>query len=188
MATELESKSLNGEHAEEHAEAPPMASEKMTRIRELIFGQQMREYGHNLQTVDTELARLQEEIQRLAAELQEINRQQAQQIQRSENRLAEQIREIDERLTQQIQNGKRRQEQIAQEARQLLHAQGDALRQELRSSTAELDERKVDRFALGEFFVQLGTNLKENHSHLEAIQLFTELTGETNHHEPHNGV
>lgn len=168
-------------------ETGSVETEKVQRIRDLIFGQQMRDYSRRFDTVGAELAHLQQEINRLTNDLQEQMRRHAQQIQQAEDRLGGQLRALDERLTQQVQEGERRRERQTQELRQLVHELGDAVRHELHSAAAGLDERKADRFALGEFFVRLGASLKENHADLEAADLLEQLTrdvemGESNSH------
>jgi len=107
---------------------PEVGSEQeVDRIRDIIFGHQMRDYDQQFQIVRRDLERLQQELDRLA------------------ERLAEQDSSQAKRL---------------QELRQEMRRADDDLRDELRQATQTLTNDKVDRVALGELFIELGTHLK----------------------------
>jgi len=101
--------------------------QEVDRIRDIIFGHQMRDYDQQFQIVRRDLERLQQELDRLA------------------ERLAEQDSSQAKRL---------------QELRQEMRRADDDLRDELRQATQTLTNDKVDRVALGELFIELGTHLK----------------------------
>jgi sirohydrochlorin ferrochelatase len=103
------------------------APQEVDRIRDIIFGHQMRDYDQRFQIVRRDLERLQQELDRLA------------------ERLAEQDSSQAKRL---------------QELRQEMRRADDDLRDELRQATQTLTDDKVDRVALGELFIELGTHLK----------------------------
>jgi sirohydrochlorin ferrochelatase len=103
------------------------APQEVDRIRDIIFGHQMRDYDQQFQIVRRDLERLQQELDRLA------------------ERLAEQDSSQAKRL---------------QELRQEMRRADDDLRDELRQATQTLTNDKVDRVALGELFIELGTHLK----------------------------
>ena len=107
---------------------PEVGSEQeVDRIRDIIFGHQMRDYDQQFQIVRRDLERLQQELDRLA------------------ERLADQDSSQAKRL---------------QELRQEMRRADDDLRDELRQATQTLTNDKVDRVALGELFIELGTHLK----------------------------
>jgi sirohydrochlorin ferrochelatase len=103
------------------------APQEVDRIRDIIFGHQMRDYDQRFQIVRRDLERLQQELDRLA------------------ERLAEQDSSQAKRL---------------QELRQEMRRADDDLRDELRQAAQTLTDDKVDRVALGELFIELGTHLK----------------------------
>ena len=114
------------------------AQQEVDRIRDIIFGQQMRDYDQRFQIVRRDLERLQEELDRLAERTAEQESNQA-------KRLAEQDGSQTKRL---------------QELRKEMRRADDDLRDELRQATQMLTDDKVDRAALGELFIEVGTHLK----------------------------
>jgi len=116
---------MNDEQA--NATSQMEAPQEVDRIRDIIFGHQMRDYDQRFQIVQRDLERLQQELDRLA------------------ERLAEQDSSQAKRL---------------QELRQEMRRADDDLRDELRQATQTLTNDKVDRVALGELFIELGTHLK----------------------------
>jgi predicted nucleic acid-binding Zn-ribbon protein len=101
--------------------------QEVDRIRDIIFGTQMRDYEQRFQTARRDLERLGQEIDRLT------------------ERLADQDTSQTKKL---------------QDLRQEVRRADDDLRDELRQTTQALAAEKVDRVALGELFIELGTHLK----------------------------
>ena len=115
--------------SDEHvgATAPMEAPQEVDRIRDIIFGPQMRDYEQQFQNVQRDLDRLQQELDRLT------------------EKLADQNSDQDKKL---------------QALRRELRQADDDLRDELRQTAQKLTIDKVDRMALGELFIELGTHLK----------------------------
>ena len=101
----------------------------------------MREYAQQFQTVERDLERLQQEIDRLA------------------ERLAEQLADQDSSQTKKLQNLRRE-----------MRRADDGLRDELRQTAQKLTDDKVDRVALGELFIELGTHLKTGGSLADVLK------------------
>ncbi len=114
---------------DEQANATPQmeSAQEVDRIRDIIFGPQMRDYEQRFQIVQRDLDRLQQEI----------------------DRLSEQLTDQDSAQSKKLQN-------LHREMRQA----DDGLRDELRQIAQNLMTDKVDRVALGELFIELGTHLK----------------------------
>lgn len=114
---------------DEQANATPQmeSAQEVDRIRDIIFGPQMRDYEQRFQIVQRDLDRLQQEI----------------------DRLSEQLTDQDSAQSKKLQN-------LHREMRQT----DDGLRDELRQIAQNLMTDKVDRVALGELFIELGTHLK----------------------------
>ena len=102
-------------------------AQEVDRIRDIIFGPQMRDYEQRFQTVQRDLDRLQQATDRLNEQLADQDSAQARKLQA----LRQEMRQAD-----------------------------DDLRTELRQTAQTLTTDKVDRLALGELFIQLGTHLK----------------------------
>jgi len=109
------------------ATSPMEAPQEVDRIRDIIFGPQMRSYEQQFQNVQRDLERLQQELDRLTEKLADQNSDQGKKLQA----LRRELRQAD-----------------------------DDLRDELRQTAQKLSIDKVDRMALGELFIELGTHLK----------------------------
>jgi predicted nucleic acid-binding Zn-ribbon protein len=76
---------------EEQAVSSTGAPQEVDRIRDIIFGSQMRDYDKRFQTVQRDLNRLQQELDRLSDQLSEQDQEQSKKLQslRSEMRQAD---------------------------------------------------------------------------------------------------
>lgn len=101
--------------------------EKMDRVRDIIFGPQMRDYEQKFNVIQRDLDRLQQALDQLT-----------------------------ERLTEQDTNQLKKLQALHREMRQ----SDEDLRTELRQTADKLTIDKVDRLALGELFIELGSHLK----------------------------
>jgi hypothetical protein len=110
---------------------------EVDRIRDIIFGTQMRDYQQQFQMIQRDLDRLQQQL----------------------NRLSEQLTEQDQSQVEKLQA-------LRREAQQA----DDDLRGELRQTAQELTASKVDRVALGDLFVEIGTCLKTGGSVAQLLQ------------------
>ena len=126
---------------EEKKQASPSgqaeALQKVDRVRDIIFGHQMRDYEQRFQLVQRDLDRLQQELDRLNEQLTDHNADQVKQFQ-----------------------GFRRDMRQAD----------DDLRAEMRHIAQRLTEEKVDRLALGELFVEVGSHLKAGGSIIDFLK------------------
>ena len=101
--------------------------QEVDRIRDIIFGSQMRDYEQRFEIFQRDLDRLQQELDRLTEQLTDQDSDQGKKLQA----LRKEMRQAD-----------------------------DGLRDELRQTAQKLTTDKVDRVALGELFVELGSHLK----------------------------
>jgi chromosome segregation ATPase len=113
------------------------SAQEVDRIRDIIFGPQMRNYEQQFQAVERDLERLQQEI----------------------DRLTEQLADQDSSQTKKLQNLRRE-----------MRRADDGLRDELRQTAQKLTNDKVDRVALGELFIELGTHLKTGGSLADVLK------------------
>lgn len=113
------------------------SAQEMDRVRDIIFGPQMRDYAQRFQAVERDLERLQQEI----------------------DRLAEGLADQDSSQTKKLQNLRRE-----------MRRADDGLRDELRQTAQRLTDDKVDRVALGELFIELGTHLKTGGSLADVLK------------------
>ena len=113
------------------------SAQEVDRIRDIIFGPQMRDYEQRFQIIQRDLDRLQQEIDRLGEQLTEQDSSQGKKLQN----LRREMRQADEDL-----------------------------RDELRQTAQNLMTDKVDRVALGELFIELGTHLKTGGSLADVLE------------------
>ena len=123
---------------------PQMESvQEVDRIRDIIFGPQMRDYEQRFQIVKRDLDRLRQEIDRLTEQLTDQDSGQGKQLQK----LRREMRQADEDL-----------------------------RDELRQTAQKLTTERVDRVALGELFIELGTHLKTGASLADLLESLGDRT------------
>lgn len=116
---------------------PSEALQKVDRVRDIIFGHQMRDYEQRFQLVQRDIQRLQQELDRLNEQLTDHN--------------SEQVKKF-------------------QAFRQEMRQADDSLREEIRHVAGRLTDEKVDRLALGELFVELGSHLKAGGSIIDFLK------------------
>ena len=82
------------------------SAQEVGRIRDIIFGAQMRDYDHRFQTVQRDLERLQQEIDRLAEQLADQDSVQSKKLQdlrretrKADDDLREELRQTAQELT-----------------------------------------------------------------------------------------
>jgi len=123
--------------AETKAATQTETLQKVDRVRDIIFGHQMRDYEQRFQLVQRDLDRLQQELDRLNEHLTDHNADQVKQFQ-----------------------GFRRDMRQAD----------DDLRTEVRHIAQRLTDEKVDRIALGELFIEVGSHLKTGGSIIDFLK------------------
>lgn len=128
---------------EQQAKANSQAEsiEEVDRIRDIIFGHQMRDYEQRFQILQRDLERLRQEIDRLTEQLADQDSSQSKKL---------------------------------QDLRREMRKADDGLRDELRETAQRLTIEKVDRVALGELFIELGTHLKTGGSLAELLRSLEE--------------
>lgn len=147
------------------------SSEKVERIRDIIFGTQIREYTQRFDTISRELARVGQEVTRLSTQIQEQEKRLRNEIRQESERLLaqlqdqetahrEQVQSLDQRLSDQLQELDQKQTANAQSlAGNLAHVE-QLLRDELHALSQQLNSAKVDRPSLGELLIEVGNSLK----------------------------
>jgi predicted nucleic acid-binding Zn-ribbon protein len=115
--------------------------QEVDRIRDIIFGHQMRDYEQRFQIFQRDLERLQQEIDHLTEQLADQDASQSKKL---------------------------------QDLRREMRKADDGLRDELRETAQRLTVEKVDRVALGDLFIELGTHLKTGGSLAELLKSLEE--------------
>ncbi len=165
--------------------------EKVNRVRDLIFGQEMRNYEQKFEHLTRDVVRLQNELNQLTTQLSDQDSRLAQQIREQDERLTTQLhtqekaqsqrlQEVEGQFTRQLQASDQKHAQNEQELRQELRAMEDGLRTDLRAAVQQLADQKVDRLSLGDMFIELGTLLKNQDSEQVMVSLLDELEGALN--------
>lgn len=149
------------------------SSDKVERIREIVFGAHMRDYAQKFDLLNRELSRLNREVERLNQQLRDqesgFKRQLRDegerfnnQLQEQDRRQTQQLESLDKRQTQEIETLAEKQTQRMQELDQIMHTGDRDLLEKLRELSAQLNDLKVDRVTLGDLLVDLGSNLKKH--------------------------
>ncbi len=170
---------------------------KVDRIRDIVFGAQMREYNQRFDTIGRDVARIQQELSQVNEQLTVQLRQLGTQIQELDKRLSDKIqengkqlggrldeleqqqsgrvRDLDNRLAQELKDQEDRIGQRIQELNQFATGQLDQLQQQLRHTGEEI------RLELRENADQL-TNAKVERTTLGQllIELGANLQAESN--------
>jgi len=125
------------------------SKEKVDRVRDILFGSYMRDYGQKFDRLTRELVRLNQEIDRLQEQLRDQDKRQSQQLQSAEQRLAQALYDLDARHTEQAQ-------QLGSQVRSSERAVFD----EVSRLSNQLNHNKADRTLLATLLIELGTTLK----------------------------
>ncbi len=147
------------------------SAEKVERIRDIIFGAQMRDYTQRFDALNRELVRVSQEVTQLSEQMKEQEnrlhkelRQESErllsQLQEQDQTRQQQIQKIDQRLSEQLQTLDQKHTESAQTLASHLVSVEQMLRQELHQLSMQLNDAKVDRPSLGELLINLGTNLQ----------------------------
>jgi predicted nucleic acid-binding Zn-ribbon protein len=99
---------------------------------------------------------------------------QFQALQRDIDRLEQELDRLTGRVSEQDSDQGKKTQELRREMRQA----DKELRQELREAAQELASQKVDRVALGELFIELGTQLKAGGSLADLLQVLEEKESE----------
>jgi len=165
------------------------SADKVERIREILFGAQMREYTQRFDTVTRDVTRLNQEVARLGEQMREQEarlrkelRQEVEHLssllQDQDKKQQQQLQQLDQRLTNQLQELDRKHTEGAQKLAHNLHQLEQSLRAELHDLSRRLNSMKVDRPTLGELLIGIGTSLKSNEP--EPLQLQIDLLDQLN--------
>lgn len=163
--------------------------DKIARIRDLILAPHKRELTQRFTAISKDITRLEGEVTRVTEEFREQGKQLQTLIQEAEKRIATQLQEglsgnedriaeADTRISGRIDDLEKkfiaRMQELVEDLREL----EEASRTELQETVAEVEQAKVDRFALGELFAQLGSGLKSSQPEDEITALFNEIQQE----------
>lgn len=165
------------------------SADKVERIREILFGAQMREYTQRFDTIARDVTRLNQEVARLGEQMREQEarlrkelRQEVEHLssllQDQDKKQQQQLQQLDQRLTNQLQELDRKHTEGAQKLAHNLHQLEQNLRAELHDLSRRLNSMKVDRPTLGELLIGIGTSLKSNEP--EPLQLQIDLLDQLN--------
>ncbi|MDQ3249896.1 MAG: hypothetical protein M3Q45_11900 [Chloroflexota bacterium] len=149
------------------------STEKVDRVRDILFGSHMRDYAQKFDTLTRELARLQQEVARLHEQLREQDKTLRKQLRDDSERLTLQWQEQEQRHTQQLQASEQNQAHQIQALDQRHMHQAERLGEQVRHTeatllsevsrlTGQLNHTKTDRSTLADLFMQLSASLQEH--------------------------
>jgi DNA-binding transcriptional MerR regulator len=134
---------------------------EVDRIRDIIFGPQMRLYEQNFQRVTSQLEALGNQLEEIRAALQ----QQAADQESCTRRIQEEVRQALDGQKKELLN--RMEQQEAEQQRQMrqlssdLRKQGQDLQGEFTAALDRLDDDKASRHNLGDLLMEAGMRLKQ---------------------------
>lgn len=162
------------------------SAEKLNRIRELIFGQQSRDYEQRIERNRQESTRASQELARLGETLRTLENTFSAQLKSVSESFATQLDEQNKRHAQIVQEMQQRFSQQLQDLQNNHQAQLNALEQaqiqseakvlaEMRASAEQLHDQKTDRVKLGSLLIDIGSTLKAHDSAAVVNDLLQEL-------------
>ncbi len=145
--------------------------DKVERIRDLLFGPQMRDYTQRIAALNRDLATLSQATARLSEIIQEqeskfahLLRQEteriATQLQEQGKRAQEHLQQVDERLTEEWKALEQSHSQHINAVAHSIDYTEQTLRAELHELAQGLNHQKVDRSTLSDLLINLGQSLK----------------------------
>ena len=140
---------------------------EVDRIRDIIFGSQMRDYEGKFEAFVRDAARLQRELDQLNEQLAAQSAAQVKNLQAARQELRQADADLRSELkltldgvTAEVAENHAAQGQNLQALRQELRAADGDLRDELRATAARLTDEKMDRATLGDLFIEMGNHIK----------------------------
>lgn len=159
----------------EQLSPPADSTEKVKRVRDLIFGQQIRNYDQKFVQLTQDVQRLQGELNRITTQLHDQEARLLQQLREQTSQQNQRLHELEERLLRQLQEFNQAHVQSAQELRQDLRHTEESLRLDLREAVQQLADQKADRRSLGDKLIELGTLLQNQDTEQIMVDLLDEL-------------
>ena len=80
------------------------STEKLDRIRDIVFGSQIREYTQRFTVINNDLSRLQQQITDLSEQVSQQEKLQTSRLREQDERLSEQLQEQQRQFSKQIQD------------------------------------------------------------------------------------
>jgi hypothetical protein len=147
--------------------AVPESPRDVDRVRDIIFGSQMRDYSLKFEAISRDLARLQQELDQINEQMTAQNTAQTksqqmlrQELRQADNDLRGELKAEAEQLAARVAENDGAQSANLKALRQELRNADSDLREELRQTRQRLTDDKTDRAVLGELFVELGNHIK----------------------------
>jgi DNA repair exonuclease SbcCD ATPase subunit len=136
---------------------------EVDRIRDILFGPQMRGYEQQIKRMAGQLDLLGKKLEDLVARLDQQQGDQESRMRRFQEEMQKRHSELERMLTSQLGQTEANLEQQATETRQLaadLRKEGQDLRSEFTNALADLEDGKTSRHDLGDLLMEMGTRLK----------------------------
>lgn len=134
---------------------------EVDRIRDIIFGQQMRGYEQQFKRLIGELSQLGKELEELRNAFDQQQVEQESRVRKLQEGTQKRFGELERDLGSQLESGL---EQRTAQTRQLaadLEKQGRELRGEFRTAMDAMEDDTTSRHDLGDLLIEMGTRLKE---------------------------
>lgn len=162
------------------------SADKLSRIRDLLFGQQSREYDQKIERHRQDLTRVNSEINRVGemvraldstfnTQLKTLSEQLSARIDEQNRRHTQLLSELEERISQQLQEIERQHQEQINALEHALRQSEAFIMDEMRATATRLHDQKADRTKLGSLLIEMGTTLKAHDSAEVVTDLLQEL-------------
>lgn len=167
----------NGTETAEHRND---AGNSVDRIRDIIFGEQIQDYGAKFDKIWTQLSTIDQRLERINEKIAEQERDLDSQLENQKKKFAAELSQLDSDFSRQLADAALESQEKADALAQTITALSKSTKMDLTKTAAQLTNLKMDRAALGDMFVLLGQNLISDNIQSESTATLsdskTELT------------
>ncbi|MFN8445566.1 MAG: hypothetical protein U0175_32545 [Caldilineaceae bacterium] len=162
------------------------SADKLSRIRDLIFGQQSREYDQKIEQHRRELTRISNEVSRVGemvralessfnAQLKALSEQLTSRMDEQNRRQTQMLDQLGQDVNLQLQMLEEQQLKQVNALELAMHQSEESVLAEMRSTAERLHDQKADRIKLGSLLIDIGNTLKVHDSAEVVTDLLQEL-------------
>jgi hypothetical protein len=151
---------------------------EVDRIRDIIFGPQMRLYEQQFKRVVGQLDQVNKQLDGLRAALDQQRVDQEARTRQAEEEMRQRHAELEQTFSDRLGQLEANLDQQTTELAADLRKQGLDLRSEFTTALDALDDDKTGRHNLGDLLVEMGTRLKEQVGVADLLGQLTDLAGD----------
>lgn len=147
------------EHREHRNNPSNNSGDSVDRIRDIIFGEQIQDYGSKFEKIWAQFSALDQRLERINEKLAEHERDIDSQLENQKKKIETALNQLDSDFTQQLADAAVENQQRAEALSKSVVTLDKSTKTNLKKATEQLTTLKMDRAALGDLFVSMGQNL-----------------------------